>query len=125
MLTFKTPREREEYAQLPQKCPKLFALVVDLAHYVEEMLKKDVVLTSVYRTPDEEAELYKESEHKVIHSAHFTWNAVDLRSSIYTPDEIQGITNYLNSRYKNIDGRPMVIYHRLTGNAFHFHIQLF
>lgn len=124
-LGFKTERERTEYGDLPKNNSKLFALLIDLVSYVHDMFDKDVVLTAIYRTPEEEAALYQTTVDKIIHSPHFDWNAFDLRSSIYTADEIQGIENYVKSKYKNANGSVVVLYHTLPGNAFHFHFQLF
>lgn len=119
-LLFKTNRERSEYAALATENPRLFDLVHDLVEYVFTMLHKDVVLTSVHRTPEEQAALYAQAGHKVLVSKHFSWEAVDLRSSIYTADEIVGITNYLRSQYKDV----FVLYHELEGNTYHFHLAL-
>ena len=85
---------------------------------------KDVVLTSVYRTPEEQAALYAQSVHKVLKSDHMSWEAVDLRSSIYTPEEITAISAYLTAKYKNKDGRRVVLFHTVPGNAPHFHVCL-
>lgn len=124
-LVFKEPRLQDEWAQLATKNPKLHDLVIDLTQYVADMLKKDVVLTSIYRTAEEQAALYAVSLHKVLDSPHMHWNAVDLRSTVYTEDEIRGIINYINAWYKNANGKPVVIYHVVPGNAYHFHIQRF
>ena len=124
MIGFKNPRERSEYAELATKNPKLFDLLHDLVSYVQDTFKKDVVLTSVYRTAEEQAALYAKAVHKVLKSDHMSWEAVDLRSSIYTKGEIDSIVAYLNTKYKNRDGRRVALYHSVPGNVPHFHISL-
>lgn len=120
-LGFKTNRVRDEYAQLLVKNPRLFYLLSELTMYVQAKYKKDVVLTSILRTPEEQADLYKNSQKKVVNSPHLTWEAVDLRSSIYTDEEIQDILVYVNGRVKNPDGKVSFV-HAIPGNASHFHI---
>lgn len=123
MLAFKTNRIRDEYAQLPAKNPKLFDLVVDLASFVEKY-GQDLTLTSILRTPEEQAALYPPGKAPVA-SAHLTWEAVDIRSLVFKKQEIDEICAYLNGRYKNANGKTIAFCHTVPGGAPHFHIQLF
>lgn len=125
MLAFKTNRIRSEYAELPNKNPKLFELVVDLAQYVQDNFKLDLTLTSILRTPEEQADLYKQSAVKVEKSAHLSWEAVDIRSLVFTKAEIDDICRYLNGKYKNANGKPVAFCHTVVGGAPHFHVQLY
>lgn len=120
-LGFKTNRIRDEYAQLLVKNPRLFYLLSELTMYVQARHKKDVVLTSILRTPEEQADLYKNSQKKVVKSPHLTWEAVDLRSSIYTEEEVKDILAYINGRIKNPDGKQSFV-HAIPGNVDHFHV---
>lgn len=123
-LKFKTDKIRDEYAQLASKNPALLELIVELTGHVADTFQKDVMLTSVYRTPVEQANLYALSVKKVITSLHSSWEAVDLRSWIYTDSEIDSIVAYLNTRYKNKSGRNVALYHAIAGGVPHFHIAL-
>lgn len=120
-LEFKTTRIRDEFSQLLTKNQRLFYLLTELTIYVGEKHKKPVVLTSIIRTPEEQAELYKKSPIKVQNSPHMRWEAVDLRSTIYTQSEASDILDYINSRIKNPDGRKSFI-HAIPGGAVHFHV---
>jgi uncharacterized protein YcbK (DUF882 family) len=124
-LKFKTNVERDQYAELGTKNPKLVDLLIDLTDFVSSTFKKDVVLTSVYRSPEQQADLYKNSERKVVNSAHSTYEAVDLRSFIYTQNEIEAICSYLNAKYKNANKKPVALYHSIAGGAPHFHVALY
>ena len=124
MIAFKTPRIRDEYTQLPQKNPKLFELVVDLAAFVERY-GQDLTLTSILRTPEEQAALYKPGTPAPAKSAHLSWEAVDLRSLVFKKEEIDEICAYLNQKYKNANGKPVAFCHTVAGGAPHFHVQLF
>jgi uncharacterized protein YcbK (DUF882 family) len=125
MLAFKTNRIRDEYSQLPKENPGLFELVVDLADYVAQHTKQDLTLTSILRTPEEQAALYAQSQVKVEKSAHLTWEAVDLRSLVFTKAEIADICGYLNAKYKNENGKTIAFCHTVINNAPHFHVQLY
>ena len=124
MITFKTDRIRDEFGQLAFKNPKLFDLLTDLKTYVEEHMHRDIVLTCILRTKEENDELYKlVPVEKRPNSPHLGWGAVDLRSSTFSDDEIHQLVAYLNVKYKNASGKPVALFHSIPGNVKHFHIQ--
>jgi hypothetical protein len=124
-LKFKTTRIETEFKQLEaEKNKALAALVYSLATFVSLELNKDVVLTEVLRTQEEFDKLYAATPvaKRPKTSPHLFWRAVDIRSSIYTPDEIKRILAFLNA-FRYIEGRPVALYHAIAGNVAHFHIQ--
>lgn len=125
MINFKTGKEREDFDLLDQHNPVLKALLIDAGEFTMLMYGKPIVITSIHRDAAEQAELYKQSQVKVIKSAHNTWEAADLRSRTFTPEEIKRICEYLNLKYKNANGKIVAFCHRIDGNAEHFHCQLF
>jgi hypothetical protein len=126
-LRFKSDRIRDQFAELIRENNKLFLLLVELERYARETLNKDVVLTSILRTKEENDELYKLTppDKRPKSAPHTTWEAVDLRGSIYTQDEIQRLLGWLNTHYKNANGKPVALYHKIAGNVEHFHIGLY
>jgi len=125
MLKFKTPAQREQWVAMGTKNPALVDLVIDVSEYITLMFGKETVLTSILRTPEEQAALYAASPTKVVNSPHLTYEAVDLRSSLYTPEEIASICAYLNLTYRNANGKKVAIFHKIPGNVDHMHIQLY
>lgn len=123
-LKFASNNERDEWLQLGVKNEKLRELVIDLEETLRLMYGKDVVLTSVFRRQDEQDALYKDEEKKVAKSPHSYWKAVDIRSRHLTQSEIDFVVSYLNTKYKNANGKPVAIYHSLKSGAPHVHIQL-
>lgn len=123
-LAFKTNRIRDEWVELATKNHALSELIIDLADYVKQF-KQDLTLTSILRTPEEQAALYVNATSKVEKSAHLTWEAVDLRSLVFTKDEIKDICAYLNGKYKNANGKVVAFCHTVAGGAPHFHVQLY
>lgn len=127
MLQFKTQRIRDEYAQLPTKNPKLFELLIALEYYTRDTFKKDVVITSILRTKEENDALYVNTpvDKRPKSQPHCDWKAADIRSTIYTEQEIRFMLDYLNKRYPNTNGKPAALYHTIAGGAPHFHLAQF
>lgn len=124
-MQFKEPRVATEYQELPNKNPKLLTLLNDIEKYSLDAFNKEPMVTRIFCTKEEEDALYVDNmaaRPKV--SPHEVWEAADLRSIIYTDDQINKLVNYVNSRYKYHTGlHPVALYHKISGNAFHFHFQ--
>ena len=124
-IQFKTNAERDQFVELGTKNKALVELLIDLDQLVTSTMHKNIVLTSVYRSPDEQAALYAKSERKVTNSPHSSHEAVDLRSWTFTDPERDEIVDYLNKKHKNASGRPVAMCHAIPSGALHFHIQLY
>jgi hypothetical protein len=123
MILFKSDNEQAEWNQLHLKNMALRDLLMAVAIFVKHEFNKDVVLTEVYRTKAENDALYAATppEQRPGDSPHMHWEAIDIRSQIYTPVEIQRILEFVNCfRYK---GKHAAVYHAIRGNAPHFHLQ--
>lgn len=120
-------RIKSELSQLKSENKPLFSLIVDLADWINSEFDKKTVITMIYRTDEEQAELYKHSERyqkKPFKSPHQFWHAIDLRTWIYTEEEIQKIVKYLNDKYNASNYYKWTAKaHAIKGNAMHFHIQ--
>lgn len=131
MLKVKNEQERlfEEFRELRTKNRPLAKLLIDLYHWIDDKYKKDVVMTMIFRTPQEQDYLYRNSiKYKVKPwtSPHQYWHAVDIRSLIFTDDEIDEIVEYLNNKYNNTNYyRWTAKAHKVGEGAMHFHIQLY
>lgn len=103
----------------------LHGLVDQLSVWVSNNLQKDITLTHLYRTAEEQVALYAATEpaKRPTASPHQVWNAVDLRSSVYTPEEVAGIVAWVNKHYTNPNGRVCALAHAIAGGAYHLHIQ--
>jgi len=89
---------------------------------VEQEFNKNLVITCLYRSPEENAALYKGAiEPKW--RPHTLWCGADLRSSIYTQDEIQKLLSFLNHFTVFSGQRKCASYHAIAGNVHHFHVQ--
>ena len=50
--------------------------------------------------------------------------AVDFRSRIFTNAEIMSIIEYIKTEFKSEGKKLRVLYHRINGNVYHFHVTL-
>lgn len=118
---FKDP---SEYVELQYLHPYAFLVFADLVRFCHDSKMPTPVVTCVCRTPEEDAALGAESD------SHSTRRAFDISSRPYTKDQINSILNYMNTqwlKYAAINSQGQVrlaIYHKVDGNAFHFHFQI-
>jgi hypothetical protein len=125
MIEFKTSRERSEFGELVSKNPKLFYIITQLADYTMNTYGKSIVLTSIYRSPEENAILYKDTpvDKRPKAQPHTIWGAVDVRSHNFTEEEITATTAWGNAKFKNPSGKAICIYHCIAGGSPHWHWQ--
>ncbi len=129
MLKFKDNAARliEELAALEQSNRPLFDLLQDVANFVSSTYKKEFIITMIGRTDAEQDAIYKDDPKykiKKFKSPHQFSHAADIRSSIFSSDEIKGIEDYLNNKYNGINYYKWTARNHIVGNgAFHFHIQ--
>lgn len=123
-MNFKTKRQCDDFAKLGINNPKLLNIITLLDHYTILQLKKEITITDVFRTKEEFDSLYSATpaENRPKDSPHCHWNAVDIRSSDFTSEEIKDMLQFLNT-FKNSNGKPVAIYHAISGNVNHFHVQ--
>ena len=96
---------------------RLQFILLNLATYVYERFKKQVVVTCLIRTGAENAATAGSNPQ----SAHLRGDAADIRSFIYSEEEIQEIIAYLKHHWG-----PMIhaIFHNPGGNGPHIHINI-
>lgn len=106
----------------------LYDLLFDLAEFIKESFSKELIITMIFRTDDEQDAIYKDDPKyitKKFKSPHQIHQAADIRSKIFTSEEIKKIEDFLNTKYN-----PVNVYawtaknHKVGAGAEHFHIQL-
>lgn len=116
-------RIKNELIELKTKNRELFDLIIDLYHYADHNFNKDVVITMIYRTQEEQESIYGSGYSKK--SPHQFYHAIDIRSRLYTQDEMNQMVKYLNERYnKNNYYKWTTKVHEVGDHGMHFHIQL-
>jgi hypothetical protein len=123
-----SPRIKKELVLLETKNKELYDLAIDLYKYVRDEFGKDVILTMIFRTTEEQEYLYRHSEKyakKPFKSPHQFFHALDIRSFIYTKEERDKMVDYLNSKYNKENYYKWTAkVHEVGDNGMHFHIQL-
>ena len=83
---------------------------------------KQPVVTSIYRSEAEHRALCARLGVAPYASVHTYWRGVDLRSWIYSDDEIRQLLEIINSRFDYGRSKSVAICHDV-GAGRHFHIQ--
>lgn len=120
------PRLTGELKTLATKNKGLYELLFNLADWVKEEFKKDLVMTGIFRTDTEQADIYKNDaryKKKAFRSPHQLWDAFDLRDSTFTKDEIKKIVDYLNNMYNSKNIYKTTAMDHSVGIGWHFHVQ--
>ncbi|MEK9281205.1 hypothetical protein MTR72_16545 [Bradyrhizobium sp. ISRA442] len=122
------PRLRREYSELHHYNPKLCDILLKLQHFVETNFHKNVTITQIERSQEENDRIYKSDKTKMHRkTAHGVWAAVDIRSSDFNETQISEMLAFLNA-YNSSNSNPIKggntgLYHAVAGGAAHIHIQ--
>jgi hypothetical protein len=94
-------------------------IVEDVAKYAKKKWKWEFLITSIFRTPAEDAALHASG----IHSA---WRAVDVRTLDQKEEAVNDVANYTNTKWKYDPQRPVmkVCFKEPHGNGVHAHFQV-
>lgn len=127
-IEFKNDSKRlqDEFKELETKNKELHDLLKDCANYCFKMFKKTIVITMIYRTQEEQDDIYKDDPKyvaKKFKSPHQLNHAADLRSSSFTSTEIKQIEDYLNLKYNVGNYYKWTARDHNVGLGNHFHIQ--
>lgn len=122
MIGTKTDRIAKELAELPVHNKRLYDIVQLTQAYSLLAFGKSIMITEINRTPEENTALYPAGAEPA-HRPHTKWEAVDLRSWVFTDGEIQKLLSMLNTITVYKGQRKCGVYHAITNGAFHLHIQ--
>lgn len=104
----------------------LYELIFDVCDFCKKQFNLSVIITMIYRTPQEQDEIYKDDpKYKVnkFSSPHQFWQGVDIRSLIFDPKEIETLVNYINNKYNGTNFYTWSAKCHNIGKGEHFHIQ--
>jgi len=94
-------------------------IVDDAAGYAKTTHNWDFVITSIHRTPAEDAALHASG-------IHIEWRAVDMRTRDQKQEAIDDVAHYVNKKYAYDPTRPhlKVCFKEMHGSAAHAHYQV-
>jgi len=128
-----SPRLRQELKDLKSKNPELDRLLQELLEHVSQTSGKDIVVTMILRTHSEQDAIYggrtnskgRRYDERPWKSPHQFWQALDLRSRIYSDEELKDMVKWLNDWGKangNYYSWTAKV-HEVGNNGMHFHVQ--
>ncbi len=127
-MQFKHESLRQQFYDLNATDPRLRAVVSELDFFFQQKFGRELVITSVGRTEEEQQVLYPEFFERIGRvrpSPHLDrpCRAVDLRSRDLSGDEIQALREYFENWWEELPGWAFLVNDR--GSAFpHIHIQV-
>jgi|GEM_PF-3475462 len=140
MLKFKSAQLKQQFYHLGQTDPRIRAVARELALWVEKLFEKDLIITCVWRTPEEQKQVYgstsspqrgsmnSSQDGEAKPSAHFCLpqcRAVDIRAhqQYFSGYELENIQSFVQKYFPRKDKLPAVLLHGL-GDKFHIHLSV-
>ena len=120
MIQYKTDRIRDEF---PRIHPKLQHLLHWLDLWSVQRTGYDAVITTLIRTPAEHQAIYPGQVPPPL-TPHIDGRGADLRSSNYTPEQIDLMVADCNAAFPRTDGKPTLLFHKISTSVFHLHAQV-
>lgn len=121
-LAFKAPNLMAQFNQLD---PRVQGIALLVAFYFRKFWNYPAVVTSVYRSSQEQKQLRAKGAPAVANSPHEDWRAVDLRLNTFSHpmEELTKLVDLINFNFRREDGKPTVLVHGEGANV-HLHIQV-
>jgi hypothetical protein len=121
LINFKTQRQAVEWHD-ERLDKRLRIILYALAGYVFDKFQKFLVITEIFRTSDEQKEIYKgQPKMAGVVSVHEVWRGADVRTHNFTSAEVMDLLGFLNDNFE-YDGKSTAIDHDVQG--YHIHIQV-
>lgn len=112
-IYFKRGFLEKEWEELVKRNFQLVQIIEEVAKFIDGEFGKKLIITSIYRKKIKDSGI------------HGLWRAVDIRSFIFTKEEIIKILRFVNSKYVYDPRRlklKVAIFHNV-GLGPHFHFQ--
>ncbi len=125
MVTFKEYKLIGQFQNIHIILRNLFE---DLYEFINNNIRKDVIITEIYRTNEDHKKLLLKNNIPYYATPHNSLpiRAMDLRSWIYTGDEIKAIELQVkkNWQYAENSKYECFKYHEIGDGAYHLHLQV-
>lgn len=121
-MIFKSVREDREWVELVAGGFMVVPVVQFIAEASIRLMGKQTVVTGIIRTHAEQMALCRSLGVDYYDTVHTLHRGVDLRSLIYTGDEIDILKEMTNKQFVYGRGKQVAVFHDV-GAGPHFHIQ--
>lgn len=117
-MRFLSDRQEREWND-GRLSPRVKEIVTEAAEYAQEHWNWNFTVTSIHRTPAEDAALNASG-------IHVDWRAVDVRTRGMSQEAVSDVTRYVNSRWAYDPNRPnlKVCFSEPHGTGPHGHFQV-
>jgi len=123
-------RLTNEIWELKKHNKPLLKVLLATRNFVKKNFGKDITLTMIYRTDDEQDNIYRGKSRRgrfydvnPWKSPHQFYAAFDLRSRTFTSKEIDTLVSYLNDKYNKTNYFRFTAMCHDIGLGSHFHVQ--
>lgn len=117
---------KSEYTRLMHVNKPLCVIAHRLSNFVAENYKKDVIITCIMRSQQENDAIYKGIAKKQKRTAHSVSAAIDIRSrglEEHIPKMLEFLNAYNSYNANKTLSHQTAIFHEIPGHGPHFHIQ--
>lgn len=127
-MKFKRESLREQFYDLEATDTRVRGVVIEMDHYFRQKFGRELVVTSVGRTEEEQKGLYPDffaRVGRVRPSAHLDHpcRAVDIRSRDLSGSEVQALREYFETWWEGLPGWAFLVNDRGKASP-HIHIQV-
>ena len=125
MIKFKTKRIEKEFYYNTSIKDRLKDIIYMLALYTELEFRKDITLTELHRTQEEQDSYYKDNDRyreKPWKSVHQYGRGADIRTKNFEQEEIMKMVDFLNHVHYSTKHNT-ALFHDI-GIGEHIHIQV-
>lgn len=124
MIKFKSPQLRKEFYDLAQTDPRIRAAAGELAFWTGKLFSKEVVITCVWRSEEEQKKIYGEVKPSA-HFCHPQCRAVDIRAArdYFSQHELENMESFVRKYFPRRDGFKEILLHG-QGDNFHIHLSV-
>ena len=119
-------RLEKEWQELDTQNPLLKEMLLDINEYSYRKFGKSIIITMLLRTQAEQDSLYWHDlkyRKKPWKSPHQFWQSADIRSSMFTSEEIKDLVEYINEKYDESNYWDWTAKFHNVGHGDHFHTQ--
>lgn len=102
---------------------RLRKVISDLDDYVTNKLHKDLIITSLCRTEQEQREILAQMGVEYYASVHMFGRGADCIINRGTVKEYEDVVTYINSTYPYPNNKKTALYHKVGSGSWHLHLQ--
>jgi len=123
-MKFKTEKQHNEFFN-PLLDKRLRVITYAIDGFSRQHYSIEAWVTEVFRSPEDNTVLYTSRGFtEVPLSTHSFWRAIDLRTFIYTEEQLDKLAAFINESFEYTGMKQSALVHKVGDGVKHFHIQV-